>query len=191
VTYYGHDLDDGITSGLLSEERLSRDVKIWAEAARNVRRDYGDLPDESRRYFIIRCIIDFQVKDVVFTTEKNIATTGIKSADDARNYGKALVQYSEPRRKLNLQLRKYLYQNLYFSPEVYAPNWRTSRTLRDLFRYFSENRQSFGELARKRARKDGWPRVICDYIAGMTDRYAIQEHQRLVGNIWKERTAPE
>jgi dGTPase len=181
VTYYSHDLDDGITSGLLSEKQLTRDVRIWGEAARNVRRDYGDLPDESRRYFIIRCIIDLQVKDVVFTTEKNIADTGIKTVDEARFYGKSLVQYSEQRRKLNLELRKYLYQNLYFSPEVYAPNRRTSQILQDLFQHFTENRRSFGDLAQKRARKDGWARVICDYIAGMTDRYAIQEHQRLVG----------
>lgn len=183
VTYYSHDLDDGITSGLLSEKRLDREVEIWSEAARNVRRDYGDLPDESRRYFIIRCIIDSQVKDVVFTTEENIANAGTKSADDARSYGKSLVKYSEKRRKLNLELRKYLYKNLYYSPEVYAPNLRTSRMLQDLFHHFTKNRQSFGDLARKRARKDGWARVICDYIAGMTDRYAIQEHQRLVGNL--------
>src|SRR3954470_2653150 len=68
ISYYSHDLDDGITSGLLSEEQLRADVQIWAEAARGLKRDYGDLPDESRRYFIIRCIIDSQVKDVVQTT---------------------------------------------------------------------------------------------------------------------------
>src|SRR5947208_12687319 len=78
ITYYSHDLDDGITSGLLAEEQLGRDVPIWAEAARGVKRDYGELPDECRRYFIIRCIIDSQVKDVVETTEKNIGQAGIK-----------------------------------------------------------------------------------------------------------------
>src|SRR6185437_14306096 len=72
ITYYSHDLDDGIDSGLLSEKELCKDVRIWRQATRTVRKEYGDLPDECRRYFIIRCIIDMQVKDVVQTTEQHI-----------------------------------------------------------------------------------------------------------------------
>ena len=72
ITYYSHDLDDGLDSGLLSEEQLNRDVRLWRQAARTVEREYGELADECRRYFIIRCIIDLQVKDVVTTTEKLI-----------------------------------------------------------------------------------------------------------------------
>src|SRR5437868_1283762 len=63
ITYYTHDLDDGLTARLFIEERLRKEVKIWAEAARCVTAEHGDLPDESRRYFIIRCIIDSEVKD--------------------------------------------------------------------------------------------------------------------------------
>jgi len=181
IAYYSHDLDDGLTSGLLSETQLARDVQIWSEASGGVKRNYGELADECRRYFIIRCIIDSQVKDVVETTEKNIAEAGIKTADDARACGKPLVRYSRPRKELNLQLRRYLYKNLYFSPEVHEPNRRAGTLLPELFDYFLKHRGTFNELTRKRARKDGWPRVVCDYLAGMTDRYAIQEHQRLVG----------
>ena len=181
ITYYSHDLDDGITSRLLSEGQLDREVKIWAEAARGVKRDYGDLPDECRRYFIIRCIIDSQVKDVVHTTEKNIAQAGVNTADEARAQSKPLVQYSLERRELNLELREYLYENVYFSPEVYEPNRRAIRMLEELFHYYEHHHEELGELTRKRARKDSWPRVICDYLAGMTDRFAIQEHQRLFG----------
>src|SRR5712672_3145704 len=65
ITYYSHDLDDGLDSGLLSEKQLNRDVRIWRQATRTVVKEYGALADESRRYFIIRCIIDMQVKDVV------------------------------------------------------------------------------------------------------------------------------
>ena len=65
ITYYSHDLDDGLDPALLDEKELRRHVTVWREAARQVKREYGDLPDECRRYFIIRCIIDEQVKDVV------------------------------------------------------------------------------------------------------------------------------
>jgi dGTPase len=181
ITYYSHDLDDGITSGLLTEKQLNRDVQIWSDAARRMKREYGDLADESRRYFIIRCIIDDQVRDVVQTTEKHILQSGVTSADDVRLQTKPLVRYSTARHQVNRQVRDYLYQNLYYNPEVHEPNRRAVRMLEELFHYSLEHHQAIGEQSRKRARTDGWPRAVCDYLAGMTDRYAIQEHQRLFG----------
>lgn len=181
ITYYSHDLDDGLASGLITEKQLERDVRIWADAARCVRKAHGALPDECRRYFIIRCIIDDQVKDVVGSTEKHLAATGVKTADDVRQQPKALVQYSTPRRKLNLELRKYLYKNLYYNPEVHGPNRRAVKMLEELFHHYSRHHDQIGEISQRRAKEDGWPRAICDYLAGMTDRYAFQEHQRLFG----------
>src|SRR4051812_1855116 len=84
ITYYTHDLDDGVTARLFTEERLRKEVKIWTDAARCVTAEHGDLPDESRRYFIIRCIIDSQVKDVVHTAEARLKAAGIKSVEDVR-----------------------------------------------------------------------------------------------------------
>ena len=181
ITYYSHDLDDGLTAHLFTEKQLNRDVKVWREAAQAVRAEYGPLPDESRRYFIIRCIIDCQVKDVVYTTEKRIAVARVASADDARSVQGPLVQYSAARRKLNMDLRRYLYKNMYFAEEVYVPNRRAVRMLEDLFHYYSKHREELVPLIGNRAKLDGWPRAICDYVAGMTDRFAIQEHQRLFG----------
>jgi dGTPase len=179
ITYYSHDLDDGLTARLFEEERLRKDVKIWAEADRCIAAEYGDLPDESRRYFIIRCIIDSQVKDVVHTAEANLRAANIKSADDVRRHATPLVQYSEPLGRLNAELREYLYKNLYFNPEVHEPNRRAVRMLEQLFTYYLEHPMEIGELSRKRAEHEGWPRAICDYLAGMTDRYALLEHQRI------------
>src|SRR6185295_15514264 len=100
VTYYSHDLDDGLTSRLLSERQLIRDVKIWSEATRRIKRQHGALPDECRRYFIIRCIIDDQVHDVVETAEALIQAAGVQSADGVRMQAKPLVRYSPARRRL-------------------------------------------------------------------------------------------
>jgi dGTPase len=179
IAYYSHDLDDGLDSGMLCEKRLRRDVTIWRRADKEVRRKHGMLPDECRRYFIIRCLIDSQVKDVVETTEAAIAESKVQTADDARVQPRPLVQYSPERRKLNLELRKYLYQNLYYNPLVQEPNVRAVKMLSDLFRYFMEHHAEIGEQARKRARREGWPRAVCDYLAGMTDRYAMATHSKL------------
>jgi dGTPase len=181
VTYYSHDLDDGLDSGLLSEKLLNRDVRIWRQANRMVKDEYGVLPDECRRYFIIRCIIDMQVKDVVETTEQRILKAGVQSADDVRLQSRPLVQYSPERRELNLELRDYLYKNLYYNPVVHGPNLRAVRMLDDLFNYYLKHPQQVGDQARKRFRKIGRHRAICDYLAGMTDRYAMQEHERIFG----------
>ncbi|MBI3877956.1 MAG: deoxyguanosinetriphosphate triphosphohydrolase [Verrucomicrobia bacterium] len=181
IAYSSHDLDDGIETGLLSERQLARDVKLWSLAARAVKRGHGRLADECRVYFTIRCLIDWQVKDVVETTEARISDAGVKSADDVRLHSRPLVHYSAERRALNLELRKYLYANLYFNPVVHGPNLRAVRMLEELFRFYLANPRELGEQSRKRIRLDGLHRAVCDYLAGMTDRYAMQEHARLVG----------
>jgi dGTPase len=182
ITYYSHDLDDGLDSGLLSEDELNRKVRLWRQATRTVESDYGPLADECRRYCIIRCITDLQVKDVVTTTERLIRKAGVASADDVRLQSRRLVRYSPRRQALNLELREFLYKNLYYNPVVNEPHLRSRRILEELFQRYHQDHQQVGGLARKRARRDGWPRAICDYLAGMTDRYAILEHQRLFGN---------
>src|SRR6185436_16016573 len=156
-------------------------VGIWRQASLLVKRQFGSLPDESRRYYIIRCIIDVQVKEVVSSSEAAILESGVQSADDVRLQPKPLVRYSPALKRDNLELRAYLYKNLYYNPIVHEPNRRAVQLLEQLFVYFMERPQEIGDVARKRARKDGWPRAVCDYLAGMTDRFAIQQHQRLFG----------
>ncbi|MFN3409334.1 MAG: deoxyguanosinetriphosphate triphosphohydrolase [Limisphaerales bacterium] len=182
ITYYSHDLDDGLDAGLLDEKQLRKHVELWRIAARAVEKQFGPLADdESRRYFTIRTLIDMQVKDVVERSEELIAAAGVRSADEVRLQPRALVQYSPKRRSQNLELRDYLYRNLYFNPVVHQPNMRAVRMLEELFRHFLEHPKEIGSLSRKRIKKDGLHRAVCDYLAGMTDRYAIQEHERLFG----------
>jgi len=181
ITYYSHDLDDGLDSGLLLEAELCRHVRVWAQAAKLVKKEFGVPPEESRRYFTIRTIIDLQLADVITTSERLIDAAKVQSADDVRRQAKLLIQYSPERRKLNLELRRYLYKNLYFNPVVNKPHIRAKQLLRDLFRYYLKHPKELGEHARKRVRKDGLYRAVCDYIAGMTDRYLMSEHARLFG----------
>lgn len=181
ITYYSHDLDDGLDAGLLTESELERNVTVWKHAAQAIRRGYGSLPDESRRYFIIRTMIDSQVRDVVQTTESLIARAGVQSADEVRLHARPLVQYSPARRKLNLELRKYLFRNLYLSRAVDEANTRAVRILAELFKFYLEHPREIGEQSRRRIRTDGRHRAVCDYLAGMTDRYVMREYQRLFG----------
>jgi dGTPase len=186
ITYYSHDLDDGLDSELLSENDLTRHVRLWARAARLVKREHGNLPDESRRYFIIRTLIDLQIHDVVETSERLIQEAGVLSADDVRRLPRALVRYSPKRRELNRELRRYLYKNLYYNRVVNEPHTRAKQLLRDLFQFYLRHPKEIGDLARKQVRKAGLHRAVCDYLAGMTDRYVVLEYDRIFGKLPSE-----
>lgn len=179
IAYYSHDLDDGLEAGLLNESELLQNVAVWTEAAQSVKKEFGELTDECRRYYTIRCIIDEQVKDVVNTSAALIHKAGIQSADDARRHPRPLIRYSAARKKLNLQLRKYLYQNFYYHPIVHKPNVDAIEMMQQLFRYLLEHPRELGGLSRKRSRQIGLHRAVCDYMAGMTDTFLIKEHNRL------------
>jgi dGTPase len=185
ITYYSHDLDDGLDSGLLSESKLAANVRIWAQAAKLVKKQFGKLPDESRRYFTIRTVIDMQIRDVVENSERLIQKAGVQSADDVRANPKILIAYSPERRALNVELRNYLYKNLYYNPVVHEPNLRAVKMLDRLFKYYLAHPKEIGESAQKRAKKTGQRRAVCDYLAGMTDRYVMLEYQRIFNETFQ------
>jgi dGTPase len=179
ITYYSHDLDDGLDAGLLSEEQLKQNVKLWHDADAAIRAEHGELADECRRYYIIRCLIDSQVHDVVETSGELISKSGVLSVDEVRLQDNPLIQYSSERRETNLELREYLYENLYYNPKVHEPNQRGVKLLEALFVYFLKHPDAIGSQSRARIEAEGLHRAICDYLAGMTDRYVALEHKRL------------
>jgi len=179
ITYYSHDLDDGLDAGLLSENELKENVKLWREADIAICDEHGELADECRRYFIIRCLIDSQVHDVVETSSALITESGAQSADEVRLQENPLIRYSKERRATNLELREYLYAYLYYNPEVHKPNQRGVKLLEALFTHYLEHPEEIGSQSRSRIETDGLHRAICDYLAGMTDRYVALEHERL------------
>ncbi len=181
IAYYSHDLDDGLDTGLLNEARLLNEVEVWANAASLIRSTFGALPNESRWYYTIRQIIDDQVTDVVTTTETAIRNAGVQNADAVRAQPKPLVGYSPERRRQNQELRKYLYQNLYYNPSVANPNKRAARLLTDLFNHLIGHPDQTDQECQSRIARDGLYRAVCDYVANMTDRYCMQEHTRILG----------
>ena len=181
ITYYSHDLDDGLDSGLLTEAQLDRDIDFWRDASERIRSQHGDLADECRHYFIIRCLIDDQVHDVVQTTEGNIAAAGVASADEVRTQAMPLVAYSPARREANLQLRAYLYENLYYNNIVHEPHIRAATLLGELFHHYEQHPEAMGDDMQALISRHGLQRAICDHLACMTDRFVVLEHDRLLG----------
>jgi dGTPase len=149
-----------------------------------VKKEHGNLAGECGRYFIIRTLIDMQIHDVVENSERLILAAKVNSADDVRRFPKALIQHSAERRELNLELRDYLYKNLYYNPVVHKPNLRAVKMLEELFKYYLSHPTKIGQSAQKRLEKTGLYRSVCDYIAGMTDRYVMLEYERIFGKAF-------
>jgi dGTPase len=178
ITYYSHDLDDGIDFQLLEPKQLE-ELTVWKENEQEVRLHFPRLKGREFRAYVIRCIIDGQAADVIETSSSLIERARVSSADEVRKCATPLIAYSRPLLKANQQLRRFLYKNLYYHPRVEGANQRACEMLRDVFEAYLKQPKLLGEATSKRVKKDGLHRTVCDYIAGMTDRYLLDEHARL------------
>ncbi|HSI12042.1 MAG TPA: deoxyguanosinetriphosphate triphosphohydrolase [Chthoniobacter sp.] len=178
ITYYSHDLDDGLDFLLITPKQLDQ-LEVWQHSYAEVRRHFPRLRGKELYSYVIRCIIDRQVQDVITTSEEFIHDAGVQSADDVRRQKKPLIRYSLSLLKANQTLRKFLYKNLYYHPKVASANDRACGLLKDVFELYLRKPSLLGETTAKRVRQDGMHRTVCDYLSGMTDRYLMEEHQRL------------
>ena len=178
LTYYGHDVDDGLDSGLLTLDMLS-EVKLWRMAS-DVALKKG-LPPAGERFaaFTVRGLIDLMVRDVILTSSANLDRAAPKRAEDVFDLPDKLIAFSPEYRQLTDELRDFLYHNLYFNPGLGKLNEMSYKNMRRLFRCYVENPLEMGDTARRRIAKVGLERSAADYIAGMTDRFAAREYQRL------------
>ncbi|MBO4647898.1 MAG: deoxyguanosinetriphosphate triphosphohydrolase [Lentisphaeria bacterium] len=178
LTYYGHDVDDGLDSGLLTLDMLSG-VKLWRMAADTALKK--GLPPAGERFaaLTVRCLIDLMVRDVILTSSANLDRAALKRAEDVFDLPGKLILFSPEYRQLTDELRDFLYHNLYFNPGLGKLNEMSYKNMRRLFCCYVENPLEMGETARRRIAKVGLERSAADYIAGMTDRFAAREYQRL------------
>jgi dGTPase len=180
ITYYSHDLDDGIDAGLITPEQLV-ELDVWGESHEHVRRHFPKLRGKALVTYIIRCIIDRQVEDVLATSAARIIKAKVASADDVRKQPRPLIRYSDRLLAANRKLRRFLYANLYYHPQVNGLNQRACELLARVFEEYVNVPSQIGRTSAKRVKKDGLHRTVCDFISGMTDRYLIGEHERLFG----------
>lgn len=180
ITYYSHDLDDGLDAGLITPEQLA-ELDAWQESYEHVRRHFPKLRGKALVTYVIRCLIDRQVEDVLVTSSARIAKAKVSSVDDVRAQPRPLIRYSDRLLAANRKLRRFLYANLYYHPQVNGVNQRACELLKRVFEEYLNVPSQLGRTSAKRVQKDGLHRTVCDFVSGMTDRYLIGEHERLFG----------
>jgi dGTPase len=176
IAYNAHDIDDGVRSGLITLEQL-RDVELFDEHSAATLREFAQLQGRRLLYEVIRRMLSAQVYDVIDSTRAMLDGIGLASVDDARAAA-PLVAFGNAMRVKSAALKRFLLNNLYRHARVVEKTGQARRVVRELFEaYLADLAQMPPDFA---ARPDS-ARAVADYIAGMTDRFAAREHERLTG----------
>jgi len=185
IAYNNHDVEDGIRAGLVSVEQLLG-VPLFARHHGEVRSLYPDLGGRRFVYEVLRRVINHLVTDLIDSSAQRLAASGVTSIADVRAQPAALVGFSEPTRVENLALKNFLREHLYQHYKVRRMTSKARRVVRELFDAFfadpglmPDEHRAMGKRRESAQGPAGRARAVADYIAGMTDRYAILEHRRL------------
>jgi len=178
IAYNNHDIDDGLEAGLIPFDELM-EVPMWQDVYKRVEQKYPDATYKAKKYTAISHLIGLLIQDVVNQTTSNIKEQGIVSLEEVRHIGKDIVSYSAQVKRGNDLLKNFLHERLYRHWRVERMRIKAERFITDLFNAYMENPSSIPEKYHRRMQEESIPRVICDYIAGMTDRFALDEYKKL------------
>ena len=177
IAYDNHDLDDGLASGLLSEDNLNK-ILLWEKVSRQAKGKNHKMKKKIERSQAIRALINMQVTDILNNTEVMLKKLRIKSTRDVRNCPERIVSFSKEINSLRKPLREFLLANLYRNYRVIRMSKKASRFIRDLFNNYVTNPEQLPSSQRAKLNFEDKHKIVCDYIAGMTDRYALDEYKK-------------
>jgi len=177
LAYSAHDLDDGLRSGLISASMLA-DLALWKILVKSIGWKGSELTELDRNR-IIRQMIGIEVEDVIKNTDKKIQQSGVSSVEDLQKLPHNVISFSDHMQQNNRELKDFLYKNLYQNHRVIRMQVKAERIISDLFTAYQKDPLMLPNHIQNKIEKKGLERSICDYIAGMTDRFAIDEHQKL------------
>ncbi len=184
IAYDNHDIDDGLRAGLLTLDQMLA-VPLVARGWDDVRRRFPDVPPKRLVGELVRTQIGTMVNDLIAETRQRIAASGVTSVDDVRAAGQCLVGFSPEMREAERDLKRFMYANLYHHPRQLAAADAAHGIVSGLFAVYRDDPATIPEEWRERlpAEDPDRSRHIADFIAGMTDRYAVSRYRDLVGPI--------
>jgi len=181
IAYTNHDLDDGLKSGILERDALT-DVTLWNEGVKAVRNRYDEVTDDQERSQVVRTLINWMVTDLIESTRSCLNEKEVSSVTDVRGVKDRLVVFSGEMKSKQDELLSFLYDEMYGHHRVIRMQERAKRIVRELFDEYMRCPALLPDRFQRWTDEVSNERAIADYIAGMTDRYAIQEHQELFGD---------
>ncbi|MCM8795535.1 MAG: deoxyguanosinetriphosphate triphosphohydrolase [Candidatus Omnitrophica bacterium] len=178
IAYDNHDLDDGLTSGLIKEVDLE-ESKLWVSVSRQIYKKHVKIDKDIKKYLIIKSLIDMQVTDLIQETERQLKKLKIHSHLEVKRQERKIVSFSKEMLILRKSLREILMNKLYQHYRVIRMSNKAKWFIKELFNVYINNPKALPLHIQKKIPRFGIRRVVCDYIAGMTDRYALDEYKKL------------
>ncbi len=184
IAYNNHDVDDGLRSGLITIEQL-QETRLFAEQYAQVEKMYPDVAPRIRVHETVRGMINYWVVDLIENSRRLLKESGVESLQEVRRASHGLIAYSDAARPHSQELKQFLRHQLYAHYRVRRMTLKAGKIIEALFQAFMQDTRLLPPQYQDKIRQqdDGdtqsLARNIADYIAGMTDRYAIREHQRL------------
>jgi dGTPase len=178
LAYDCHDVDDALSVGFITEDDLA-ETPFWIGAVERVRVEHQAVRPDQLQPTVIRKLIDWQVADLLETTTQNLRAERIRSVEDVRRSKQILVSPSAEVKDLKADLETFLHAKVYRHYRVMRMAYKGQRILQQMFEEFCRHPQAMPTRYRQRAEQGGLQQTVCDYLAGMTDRYAQDEYLRL------------
>ena len=178
IAYNNHDIDDALEAGFTSFEEL-RGVGLCEEMMLKVEKQFPDIPEQKKKYQTISTLIGYLINDVVRYSLENIKQNRIETFEDVKAVNRILVSYSNQADEQTAELKAFLQKNVYQHYKVERMRVKAERYVTLLFSTFKDNPTLLPQKYRERIEIESKERVICDYIAAMTDRYALDEYKKL------------
>ncbi len=178
IAYNNHDIDDGLKSGLMTVAQLEK-VELWREVSSKVEEKYPGIDADRKKHQTISALIGLLIRDLSETTAENIDRYAINSMEDLRRVNRQVVSFSPRVAEKSRVLKVFLKENLYRHYKVERMRVKAERYLTELFETYIKHPTLLPRKYQKKMDLAGRERVVCDYIAGMTDRFALDEFKRL------------
>jgi dGTPase len=178
IAYSTADLDDGVEALLLTHEHVREGLPIFAAIYEEVRRLYPEAPEKLKFNETLKRVLDRLVSDLIGHSRRLIQESGVDCVEAVRHFPRILIGFSPEVTQEQKQIRQFLFNNVYYSPELRPEKEQAEQIISDLFRYFLHFPDELPAGYQEKMRQDPVYRVVCDYIAGMTDSYITEQHHR-------------
>ncbi len=177
LAYTSHDLDDGLRSGMITTEMLAG-IELWDTVVANFGSEYCTL-DDLTRHQIIRELVGLEVNSMITSSMERIEKSGVKTSLELQSLPYNVVGFDDLMQKRNRVLKDFLFKNMYRNYRVVRMQQKAERVLTELFTAYAHEPAMLPNQFQAQIADKGKERSICDYLAGMTDRFAVEEYQRL------------
>jgi dGTPase len=178
IAYSTADLDDGVEAKILTREQVRQNVPLFARLHAEVKQRFPAAAEKLLFNETLKRVLDRLVSDLIIHSRKLIGEAGVKSVEEVRRYPHRLIAFSPQVDEERSQIKEYLYANVYYSPAQQRDKQQAEKVIAEMFAFFMRFPRELPTSYQEKTRSEPLHRIVCDYVAGMTDSYIFEQHRR-------------